>query len=322
MRTKFIKISIPEPCKEDWTKMTPKDKGRFCSSCSKTVVDFTKMNNTEIAEHLSENSNICGHINTKQLDNYYALPRKEKFKLARFAAACLLVFGLGLFNYSCEYESPKVQLIELVEQNKNIHDTIKDVEQKDSTKLNYTSTTKGKIEQSCTTPEIEGQIELTGEVDEMIMGDFISTDETVTVTRDSFKVEEYTPQNPFKNMDTNVHHLISGGISAQTFYRGEVEVQPILEPNENSIEPKIQLYPNPTNNKLNFVYTPVKNSSTEVLNVEILNTMGRIVLKTNIDKRNGSFYKAINVRELSAGNYIVNFIEGDKTYSDHLVISN
>ena len=322
MRTKFIKISIPEPCTEDWSKMTPKDKGRFCSTCAKTVVDFTKMNNTEIAEHLSENSNICGHINTKQLDTYYALPRKEKFKLARFAAACLLVFGLSLFNYSCEYESPQVKLIELVELNKNIHDTLKDTEQKDSTKLNFKPVLKGKIEQSCTTPEVEGLIELTGEVDEIIMGDFKSTDETITVKRDSSNVEEYTPQNPFKNKDTNVHHLISGGISAQTFYEEEIEVQATLEPNENSVEPKIQLYPNPTNNNLNFIYTPVKSSSSEVLKIEILNTMGRIVLNTKIDKRNGSFYKAINVSELSAGNYIVNFIEGDKIYSDHLVISN
>lgn len=322
MKTKIIKISIPEPCSEDWNQMTPKDKGRFCSSCAKTVVDFTKMDKNQIADYLSENANICGHINTKQLDTFYTLPRKEKFKLARFAAACLLVFGLSLFNYSCEYESPQVQLIELVELNKNIHDTIKDTEQKDSTKLNYKSVSKGKIEQSCTTPEIEGAIELRGEVDEIIMGDFISTDETVTVKRDSSNVEESTPQNPFKDVDTSVHHFIDGNISAETFYQEEIEVQPVLEPNENATQPKIQLYPNPATNKLNFVYTPTKSSSTEVLKIEILNTMGSIVLKTNIDKRNGSFYRAINISTLSAGNYIVNFIEGDKIYSDHLVISN
>ena len=42
------KIRIQNPCNENWNSMLPDKKGRFCNSCNKTVVDFTKMKNTEI----------------------------------------------------------------------------------------------------------------------------------------------------------------------------------------------------------------------------------------------------------------------------------
>jgi hypothetical protein len=49
-----LKIIIPKPCHENWSAMSPKEKGRFCGSCSKTVVDFTKKSPSEIKEYLIE----------------------------------------------------------------------------------------------------------------------------------------------------------------------------------------------------------------------------------------------------------------------------
>lgn len=36
-----MKITIPTPCHEDWSKMSPSERGRFCGSCKKEVHDFT-----------------------------------------------------------------------------------------------------------------------------------------------------------------------------------------------------------------------------------------------------------------------------------------
>ena len=69
MNSKF-KITIPKPCHEDWNIMSSVEKGRFCNSCSKTVVNFTKKSTKEIKDYLVKNRNnrVCGHFYKKQLD--------------------------------------------------------------------------------------------------------------------------------------------------------------------------------------------------------------------------------------------------------------
>lgn len=52
-----LKITIPEPCHESWDKMSPNDNGRFCLSCSKTVVDFTTMLPEEVQHFFNQNKN-------------------------------------------------------------------------------------------------------------------------------------------------------------------------------------------------------------------------------------------------------------------------
>jgi hypothetical protein len=65
------KINIAEPCSQNWNSMIPNKNGKFCNSCSKTVVDFTKMENLEIQKYLIENSSkesICGHFKSNQIE--------------------------------------------------------------------------------------------------------------------------------------------------------------------------------------------------------------------------------------------------------------
>ena len=64
-----MKIKIPEPCHENWNKMTPTDKGRFCSSCEKEVVDFTAMSKHEIQQYFINKTTeaTCGRLKKTQL---------------------------------------------------------------------------------------------------------------------------------------------------------------------------------------------------------------------------------------------------------------
>jgi hypothetical protein len=64
MKHQTIKLKIAEPCHENWNKMLEEEKGRFCLSCQKAVVDFSRMTNEEIIQYFEQNAGkkTCGRI--------------------------------------------------------------------------------------------------------------------------------------------------------------------------------------------------------------------------------------------------------------------
>ena len=117
---KYFKLSIPKPCHEIWNDMTPKEKGRFCSSCSKTVVDFTQMNSESIQSYLHKNQGkrICGHIKQSQLDTinlqipFQTFQKKMSFQ-RMFILSLLFVMGTSIM--SCTGQNGKTKKIETIE---------------------------------------------------------------------------------------------------------------------------------------------------------------------------------------------------------------
>lgn len=65
----LFKIYIPEPCHEDWNKMTPNQQGAYCKVCAKTVVDFSNKSDKEIEKFLLDNldNKVCGRFRVNQL---------------------------------------------------------------------------------------------------------------------------------------------------------------------------------------------------------------------------------------------------------------
>lgn len=64
-----IQITFPKPCHEDWGNMTSADKGRFCNSCQKNVIDLSMYTDEKLHEFLIEhrNENICARLKGSQL---------------------------------------------------------------------------------------------------------------------------------------------------------------------------------------------------------------------------------------------------------------
>ncbi len=99
-----MKINIPNPCHENWFKMTPNEQGRFCGNCQKTVVDFTNFSPEDIQHYFTKHygQKVCGHFKNEQLALIniqipsaiiYQIPASR-----RFALALLIIFGTTLFS--------------------------------------------------------------------------------------------------------------------------------------------------------------------------------------------------------------------------------
>ncbi len=87
---KPITITIPEPCHEDWAKMTPTQKGKHCAVCEKEVIDFTKATDEQLYKTAANGGNLCGRFTKKQLDRPIQLQRKQGKSWANYAASLLI----------------------------------------------------------------------------------------------------------------------------------------------------------------------------------------------------------------------------------------
>ncbi len=92
-----IKLSIPEPCHQGWDNMTPSEKGRFCSSCQKEVIDFTGMTDDELFAFFAQKNqgSVCGRTHVGQLETpitKHVVHKKKKFWYLQYAASLLLLF--------------------------------------------------------------------------------------------------------------------------------------------------------------------------------------------------------------------------------------
>lgn len=124
-------IQIQTPCSEDWNAMTPNEKGSFCQSCAKDVLDLTKMSNTEIHSVIlqNEHQSICTRIQNTQLDSlnleYERWSRGTRYHMQRaMVASLLIVFGLTLFSCTNHQQEEQIRitqkkLTEVVQQQQN-----------------------------------------------------------------------------------------------------------------------------------------------------------------------------------------------------------
>ena len=103
-----IQISIPEPCNEGWHNMTPVEKGRFCASCQKTVLDFTNLSDNEIIKLVSKNDTLCCRINVSQLNRNLIETKRTSNYFGYFATSVLAFLGLGTYSVVAQ-EKPLVE---------------------------------------------------------------------------------------------------------------------------------------------------------------------------------------------------------------------
>lgn len=94
---KQFQLRIDNPCSENWDEMLPSEKGKFCQSCSKNIIDFTNLSDKEIIAIISKSSGgLCGRLRNDQL-NRTIHHKKEVTYPTLFSkiAASFLLIGLA-----------------------------------------------------------------------------------------------------------------------------------------------------------------------------------------------------------------------------------
>ena len=113
----MLKISIPNPCHEDWNKMSPAETGRHCSSCAKTVVDFTSMSDEQVKNFFvsKKEERVCGRFKQTQLQQIIIDLPQNIFSIEmplwkKFLTACLVVFSTTLFSCDTKIERQHIKI--------------------------------------------------------------------------------------------------------------------------------------------------------------------------------------------------------------------
>ncbi|WP_169336019.1 carboxypeptidase-like regulatory domain-containing protein [Flavobacterium rivuli] len=92
--------------------MTVADRGRFCASCQKSVIDFTQSSDTHIAEVFKKEGDVCGRFLKSQLERDLVIP-KEKNRLWMAASAAIVAFlGLGYSKVFAQTEIAETVQVE------------------------------------------------------------------------------------------------------------------------------------------------------------------------------------------------------------------
>lgn len=129
MNNNIKQIVIKNSCHESWNKMTAVLDGKYCESCKKNVIDFTRMTNCEIVNYLNTNKNVCGRFIDNQFDNLnqnliVSQKRVSFFKNYKFAALFAGILTLTKAEAKPKEPAKYIQLQSIIKDNANANDSL------------------------------------------------------------------------------------------------------------------------------------------------------------------------------------------------------
>lgn len=290
---KQITIGIAQPaisaCQENWDKMTPQEKGRFCSNCNKTVHDLSAYSKTQLQEFLLENRNkdVCGRVPSDLFAQPFSFAEHDKTpKLAWFALLIFLIFGMTLFFcHEKEYEAVKRTVynsMQLADMQKNFRDEVNI-----STVIPEEEDYKIQLrEDNLILPVIHTEDLVSEMQEDTLQGDTL---ETVVIVSDE-----------------NRHWL--GGMTTTTYLTKTIiyndEEQETVNDNNTIVENTIIAWPNPAHNTTTIKYNVAENGLV-LLSIYSMNGQKITDLISENNKEAGEYTEQFNTADLPAGQYII-----------------
>ncbi|WP_143885226.1 hypothetical protein [Chryseobacterium binzhouense] len=134
-------LRIKKPCEESLENMQPVSGGKFCDLCSKKVIDFSDLNDSEIAKILEKagDQKICGIFYKKQLNRPLHVERVISFqsrKTTFTSVAAGLVLTASMINsYPAQTIKPAIEKSVTLESPKRNSEKEKDKKDNDFFKI-------------------------------------------------------------------------------------------------------------------------------------------------------------------------------------------
>ncbi|MEO6305990.1 MAG: T9SS type A sorting domain-containing protein, partial [Bacteroidia bacterium] len=293
-----------------WNKMEPDTKGKFCNSCSKSVVDFTNKTDDQIRDILLEHKNekVCGHFKKTQINrplnitiDFNNLPKNMSTTKA-FAVALFLVFGTFLFSCT-DLQGKKVDTIEVVNNKPE------------------------EITMGITIPNIlpEDTIPASkiGEVQcftESVVNGGMMVEEVEIVPDSIIPIKIVPEENYIMGAMVRVIDIVEEDTTATQTDSVEIKnIDRLLNPSLVNKTTDLSVYPNPSNGEFTIKYDVLKRAD---IKVDILDMKG-VLLKTVVNvsgQFEGKYQIPVNINELPNGIYIVSLTNNGKRFTEKMII--
>lgn len=124
MEQKF-NLTISKPCSEKFNQFNKTEKGGFCNSCQKEVIDFRTVSDEQLIKYFkNKEGKTCGNFSKTQLNRDFQIPEFEqssRYKFFKIAAVAFLSLT-SLHNIQAQNQKDKTEIIESSKQNNNSND--------------------------------------------------------------------------------------------------------------------------------------------------------------------------------------------------------
>jgi len=341
---KKIQLDVNTPCHEDWNQMTDSEKGKFCNSCQKDVIDFTGMNDAQLIAFFRKptTGSVCGRFMSDQLQRDIILPKKRipwfkyffQFALPAFVLSSKAkgqtgnssIIGDTIIN-NCHMPVAKKEFPDLLMKSRTINGRVVDA---NDHPVPYASIIIGdrgmgiaadsngyfKFDKSWLSGSSVIEISSVGFQSKIIAVNTILTDKELVVRMNETKV---LSEVELSALTLNSTCIVVGGAMSVRSYVDTWDIKSLIP--WTLKKDTIKVYPNPVSSG-NPVTIEVLKSGKQKTTVELFSVSGQLVYSTQINMSSNAWKAAVPLPALTPGTYVMRISKGEKEkpYSTKIII--